>query len=215
MQKQRSGSWKKVLPVSDGIRTTLLLVFFICTYASVYSQHKDNFDWRILDRAASHRTERKTRFFKFISKWNNPVCLAMPASLFIAGAIRNDTYMKKSSLYVTESVFLSQLVNVGLKKLFNRKRPCQFDIHFNAVYCPKNESFPSGHTAEGFSMATSMSLAYPKWYVIAPTYAWASLVGYSRVYLGVHYPSDVITGAIVSSGVTYGLWKANKSLRKF
>jgi undecaprenyl-diphosphatase len=46
-------------------------------------------------------------------------------------------------------------------------------------------------------------LNFPKWYVIVPAYVYASVVAYSRLYLGVHYPSDIIGGMIVGSATAY------------
>ena len=57
-------------------------------------------------------------------------------------------------------------------------------------------------------------MEYPKWYIIAPSFAWASAVGYSRMHLGVHYPSDVAVGAIIGSGSAYLSYKANKWINK-
>ncbi len=57
-------------------------------------------------------------------------------------------------------------------------------------------------------------MEYPKWYIIAPSFAWASAVGYSRMHLGVHYPSDVVSGAIVGSGSAYISYKLNKWINK-
>jgi membrane-associated phospholipid phosphatase len=54
-----------------------------------------------------------------------------------------------------------------------------------------------------FATATSLSLVCPKWYVILPSFTYASLMGYSRMYLGVHYPSDVLIGALIGSGSAY------------
>jgi undecaprenyl-diphosphatase len=51
-----------------------------------------------------------------------------------------------------------------------------------------------------FSTATSLTLQYKKWYVAVPAYFWAANVGYSRMYLGEHYPSDVFAGAAVGAG---------------
>jgi membrane-associated phospholipid phosphatase len=62
-------------------------------------------------------------------------------------------------------------------------------------------SLPSGHAAVSFALATSTSLSYPRWYVIAPTYAWAATTALSRVWHGVHYPSDVALGAAMGTGV--------------
>jgi hypothetical protein len=75
-------------------------------------------------------------------------------------------------------------------------------------------SLPSGHTADAFATATSLSIAFPKWYVIAPSFIWASAVGYSRMDLGVHYPTDVLAGAITGSGSAYLTYKLNKWINK-
>lgn len=61
-------------------------------------------------------------------------------------------------------------------------------------------SFPSGHTSTAFVIATSLSLSYPEWYVIAPSFAWAGSMGVARMWLGVHYPSDVLVGAALGAG---------------
>ena len=70
-------------------------------------------------------------------------------------------------------------------------------------------SFPSGHTSLAFTTATALSLKYPKWYIIAPSYLWASSVGYSRMNLGVHYPSDVVAGALLGAGSAYVTYIVN------
>jgi undecaprenyl-diphosphatase len=66
-------------------------------------------------------------------------------------------------------------------------------------------SFPSGHTSSSFSAVTALSRAYPKWYVIAPSFLWAASVGYSRMYLGVHYPTDVTAGAVLGVGTSFAM----------
>jgi membrane-associated phospholipid phosphatase len=62
-------------------------------------------------------------------------------------------------------------------------------------------------------LATSLSLQYPKWYVIAPAYLYAGTVAYSRMDLGVHYPSDVLSGAIIGSGSAYITYKINRKIK--
>lgn len=194
----------------------VILFFFTSIFSCFQSQAQQyKFDYSILRSIAKTRTPEKNAFFKFISKYNNPVCLAAPTTLFITGLIKDDVQMKRSSLYVMESIASASLLNLILKKIFKRKRPYINDPTFIAVVPARNESFPSGHTAEAFSMASSMTFAYPKWYVILPTFGWASLIGYARMYLGVHYPTDVFAGATISSSLSWMMYNLNKDrLRK-
>ena len=76
----------------------------------------------------------------------------------------------------------------------------------------RSPSFPSGHTSGAFSFATSLTIACPKWYIAGPAYIWAGAVGYSRMDLGVHYPSDVLAGAIIGVGSAYLCYKGQQWL---
>ena len=74
----------------------------------------------------------------------------------------------------------------GMKYLVDRERP--YDKYPDRVHAYSHEgspSFPSGHTATAFALATSLSVKYPKWYVIAPSALWACSVGVSRMNEGV------------------------------
>ena len=73
-------------------------------------------------------------------------------------------------------------------------------------------SFPSGHATLAFALATSTALSYPRWYVVAPTLGWAGAVATSRVWLGVHYPSDVLVGAVLGSGLGLGVYLLRDAL---
>ncbi len=104
---------------------------------------------------------------------------------------------------------LSQLgaaaVVYGLKHTVRRDRPyfAEDDIEIKGRHDHSRSphlSFPSGHAGLAFAIGTSLSLSYPEWYVVAPAMTWAALVAYSRPWLGVHYPSDVLAGAVIGSG---------------
>ena len=97
-----------------------------------------------------------------------------------------------SSIGVTAAI-----VNVAIKPLSRRRRPDRgrasvpFARHVNM---PRSRSFPSGHTAAAFAFAVGAGREMPR---AAPLLlALATLVGYSRIHTGVHYPGDVVAGAL-------------------
>jgi len=99
---------------------------------------------------------------------------------------------------------ISLTITEILKRTVDRTRPAEAypGVIFSASPSV-DRSFPSGHTSQAFAMATTVSLQYRKWYVVVPAYLWAGSVGYSRMYLGKHYPTDVLAGAVVGAGSSY------------
>lgn len=87
------------------------------------------------------------------------------------------------------------LNNWVLKLLFERPRPCQIAEGFSLIYCPPDPSFPSGHAASAFAAAAALAAFHPK--LGAAALAFAGIEAFSRLYLGVHFPTDVLAGAAV------------------
>jgi len=108
----------------------------------------------------------------------------------------------------------SAVVNIGFKVAARRGRPDR-DLagvpEVRWVPMPHSASFPSGHTASGFAFATAVAQILPA--AAAPLRMLAAAVGYSRVHTGVHYPGDVIIGAMigvaVGEAVGWGLWRVD------
>lgn len=91
---------------------------------------------------------------------------------------------------------------VMLKKAFKRQRPCDLISNLNARVTPSDKfSLPSGHTTAAFLMASLLAYFYPQFTAIV--YLWASTVGLSRVLLGVHYPSDIVAGALLGLTIAF------------
>jgi membrane-associated phospholipid phosphatase len=92
----------------------------------------------------------------------------------------------------------SGFANLVAKPLTSRRRPARKEAEELAsrhVQMPRSSSFPSGHAASAFAFATAAAGAQPL--LSAPLRALATLVGYSRVHTGVHYPADVLAGAFI------------------
>jgi membrane-associated phospholipid phosphatase len=162
-------------------------------------------DDQILIDLSENRTPGKTGFFLFLSKNNDIVNVGVPAGLLVGGIITNDKKMRQNALYVASSSAVNALVTMLIKKVVKRPRPFLANVKINAVYQPSHYSFPSGHTSTSFTTASALSQAYPKWYVVVPSYLWAGSVSFSRLYLGVHYPTDVAAGALLGTGTAFSL----------
>lgn len=182
------------------IRSFTITLLLLVSAGSSEAQWLQRFDDNTLIDIQQTRTPEQTGFFRFISNSNNYVDIGVPAGLLVAGAIRNDKGMRENAAFVASSTALSFGMTFLLKHLVKRPRPFVQNVHIVPVYRAADTSFPSGHTSTAMSTVTALSMAYPKWYVIAPAFLWAGTVGYSRMYLGVHYPTDVIGGTAVGVG---------------
>ncbi len=190
------------------VKTYILLI--ICMFPGIlFSQ---NADIRLLRSINSPESLHSDSFFKFISDSHGYLVIGIPVSVGVAGIIRHDDQMKKKSLEMMASAAVNLGITTVLKYSINRERPFVTYPDIAKKSRALSPSFPSGHTSAAFEAATSLSLSCPKWYIMVPSYAWAGTVGYSRMHLGVHYPSDVLVGAIIGSGSAWLTHNVNKKL---
>lgn len=142
------------------------------------------------------------------------IVFGIPAGMGAVGLIKNDDKLFRNACVTVAASVVNLGITAALKYSIDRDRPFVTWPDITKKSEAGSPSFPSGHTSSAFATATSISLAYPKWYIIAPGYVWAGTVAYSRMDLGVHYPSDVLIGALVGAGSAYLTYRINLILRK-
>lgn len=175
-----------------------------------------NWDINTLHKVNSWDGNFVRNYNKIISRTEPYVAVGVPVAMALAAWIKNDKDLLKDAVYVGTSVAGAFVVTYGMKYLVDRQRP--YDRYPDRVHAYSHESspsFPSGHTATAFALATSLSVKYPKWYVIAPSALWACSVGVSRMNEGVHYPSDVLAGAAIGAGCAVANIYINRWLNRW
>lgn len=114
--------------------------------------------------------------------------------------------VRSLGLEIVSALLFSGLIVQVLKRIFNRNRPYWILSNLNTFGLDLSDySFPSGHSTASFSLATILALNYPQYIVII--YFVATLVSVSRIYLAVHYPTDVVAG--ITLGIISGLFVHN------
>jgi membrane-associated phospholipid phosphatase len=193
------------------MRIGLISILFIVINSQLFSQ---NLDIELLRAINSPADLPSDDFFRFISNSEPYIMFAVPAGIGAAGYFKHDNSLVRNACTDLAAIAVSGGITLILKYSINRDRPYVTYPDITKKSSAGSPSFPSGHTSSAFATATSVSLAYRKWYVIVPTFAWAGTVGYSRMHLGVHYPSDVLAGALIGSGCAYLTYKVNQKLLK-
>ena len=144
------------------------------------------------------RSDILTPIFTFITTLGNGGAIWIAGSVLLL--IPKQT-RKVGVMSLTALAFSVLIDNVILKNLIGRTRPYEVVNGLTSLVGIQNDySFPSGHTGSSFAAAIVMFRALPKKYGV-PALILAFLIGFSRLYVGVHYPSDVICGALIGTGI--------------
>jgi undecaprenyl-diphosphatase len=164
-------------------------------------------------------------FTKINRQWTNPFFDAVlpflresevwvPFYLFLL-VFATLNFAKKGwiwSFALIMTAIMSDLVSSSIiKQLIFRYRPCQDPVISQYVrvlvnYCPQSSSFTSSHACNHFSIAMFIFMTMKhtsKWWMLV--FLWAFAISYSQIYVGVHYPIDVIGGTILGCIIGYGM----------
>jgi membrane-associated phospholipid phosphatase len=194
-------------------KTIFLAFFFLFQILNIEQNIAQGFDYQTLKNIEGYRSDADTRFYKFLSDADAPICIAAPILITTIGLIKKDKKITNQGLEIGVAFTATVAETYILKYAVNRDRPYVTHTDLHPLGSENSRSFPSGHTSSAFSTAMSLSLIYPKWYVAVPAFAWASATGYSRMYLGVHYPTDVLAGAVLGAGTAWLTHVINKKLQ--
>jgi membrane-associated phospholipid phosphatase len=187
----------------------LIILIFLLLPVNIYSQ---NVDIELLRLINSPEVLPSDNFWRFVSNSEIYVGLGIPAGIGTTGLIKKDKELIRSACVILAAEAITSVISTAMKYSINRDRPFITYPDITKKSSAGSPSFPSGHTSNAFATATSLSMEFPKWYVIVPSYSWAGCVGYSRMHLGVHYPSDVLAGALIGSGCAWLTHVVNKKL---
>jgi undecaprenyl-diphosphatase len=172
------------------------------------------------------------QFFLFLNSHNSPFWdsvmyfLSMKlvwAPLYLAILIYLGIKYKRKILviliFIIIAVALADQISVLIKNSVDRLRPChepalQGLVHLVKGKCGGAYGFVSSHAANSFNVALlSLMFINRKWYSVSIV-IWASLISYSRIYLGVHYPADVLFGALIGSLIGWSIYRFYEAFDK-
>jgi membrane-associated phospholipid phosphatase len=183
---RKNGSLKSIL---------LLLLLTVCSQGKSWAQA----DWEV-NAVRNINPQNPGGFWKGISNSAKPLAVGVPLGMLAIGLIDHNKDLQYNSYEILGGLAITTLATEGLKHIIDRPRPYWTHTEIYPDAYDDSPSMPSGHVSVAFSTATSLAFTSRKWYVIAPAFTWAGLVGYSRLYMGQHYPSDVMLGAVVGAG---------------
>ncbi|MDD4141188.1 MAG: phosphatase PAP2 family protein [Bacteroidales bacterium] len=152
----------------------------------------------------------------FVFSWMSTTVIWIPLYLFLIFLLAKKH--KKNfwiiALGIAALIATTDIVSAHiLKPLVMRPRPCHEPtlaglVHIVGNKCGGQYGFVSSHATNIFGIATFCHLALRTYYKYTwLLFIWAAVIGYSRIYLGVHYPLDVLCGAILGIGIAIGIWQ--------
>ena len=177
-------------------RVIIALILFIIWSILVITNNVSWFDNWVYDALISMKSDGLTTFMKIVTAASNVKVMIVLAGISLLTLI----WKRKESLYMVGTLGLSTIINLILKNIIRRDRP----LHLRLVE-ESGFSFPSGH-AMGSSAFYGSIIVLIKHSKLDKKYKYLSyiflsllifLIGISRIYLGVHYPSDIIGGWLI------------------
>lgn len=180
-------------------------------HMNTFLQSVQNLDGEILLQIQQHlRTDMLTPFMKIVTFLGNGGWFWILCAVVLLAVLKT---RKTGYAAVLSLIFGVIVTNLLLKNIVARPRPfAEIEALIPLIAKPTDFSFPSGHTTASFAVALVMLRMLPKKIGI-PAVVLAALVAFSRLYLGVHYPTDVLAGFVVALvGSSLAVWGVRTKL---
>jgi hypothetical protein len=164
-------------------------------------------DRQTSDYVQRHRSSSTDQFANDITPFGGNRAVQASMLMVAAGAVIHDPTLRDAGRDSFESELLAaRVVTPLLKRAFGRARPIQNEGSHSFHPFDKNfDSFPSGHATNAFAFATAVAGHYDGWVVPTIVYTIASGVAVARVNDHVHFPSDVLAGALIGRAIGKGI----------
>jgi membrane-associated phospholipid phosphatase len=160
-------------------------------------------DIELLRLIHHHRPEFLDKVLYYISYSTTFISISIILAIFLVSLVRKSKELKKVSVKMLVVLILAASVSFTLKNIFSRERPFHTYPDIEKLSQAGSSSFPSGHTLEVFAIATALAILLRDRRIFIPAFIWAFLVAYTRMALGVHYPSDITAGIIIGMLIGY------------
>lgn len=191
------------MTINQNFMKRFIFFWAIMILLSASSCYAQNPDIDLLKTINLNRDTVLDSFFNIITNLAYPIAVILPLILLLIRQVKTNFLSKYQFIYLASSLLSAFALSEVLKYLVNRPRPYVTYAIIQNVTSVGSPSFPSGHTTISFALATALFMLFRKWYIAIIGYLWALVVLYSRMDLGMHYPSDVLAGVILGSGTAY------------
>ena len=153
-----------------------------------------------------HLIPHSVPVLRVISHTTTFISITLVLIVLTTSLIKKSKSILKQFIVLASVLVFVGIISQGLKTFILRERPFKVYPFIEKLSEGGDSSFPSGHTMEVFAIAAALSLLFRKKKIVIPVYLWAMLVAYSRMALGVHYPSDVLAGIMIGTFIGWGVW---------
>jgi len=167
-----------------------------------------DYDRHLLEWINHNRIPCLDNFFRFLTDTAGVTAAVIAIIVIIYGFMQKTSFLKFRKYQVAFAYSVNAIIINILKYTVNRPRPFEVDQHIEKLTGAGSPSFPSGHTGDVVVVALSMCLLFPRpTWLLTIIWIWAIFVAYSRMALGVHYPSDVLGSVVISFIVAFASQK--------